>query len=764
MSTLKSALRFPQRGPPPSAELPPVPFDLCTPTPQPRQLTSRFSAETLIVKSPPLLQRMRKYTQDHSPPTSPLRSSRLGHAASASESRINILNTADMIGDEGSSEQEVLSPRATKAASGGGHWGVGAAREVFEALGGKRHGRSGSGQSGKSVGSTRERPSSPTRQRASRSFSSPSGSVSPKGLSPPPRPRRVGPTPPKRAPLPAPRTVSPTPSTSKLVDLPPRSDSRNACAPPKLAQLYQAPRPHSPPSVSVPPLNIQHRTPPTRPSPPPPTPFRALLVHPPSTRVVRSKSFGSLLVNVNVGGNSYRTSMETLTRPDRGAGKLGEFVEAVVEEVKAEAERKEQETAQRTADSRHDSSLYPSSDDGESILNPSHFAMSPYPSPFPFMRYDDPLAADADLSLDLDLDRIPISPTSPIDPHAQKLFLPLPPFAAPPPPLANKQQGQLVHSPTPRMRIKSVHPDIVPSPTTPRPTRPTSLDSTCSSRRADEDDADRRDLSARLDLSRTSSLEINPFERALGPFFEVLHGQRTESDFTGSPTSGGSTSPTSVERESMGVPIDIGEHTLEDQSRSTLLGVPRGSVRRTKGRKVSREQAPEVPKLKLMPEETETGSRPPSLSHSLSTDEEGATRVDKEDEEGAGFEVFLDRAGETFGAVLHWLRDGVLPSSLSLPHSTASRLSSTPDIDSTVLSLLSLQPSSAITLLSSLRTLSDEATWLGMEKLAAACEVERERVVEVVKWLEEERRRTVASEEREKRMEVMKEREKAGWI
>jgi hypothetical protein len=283
---------------------------------------------------------------------------------------------------------------------------------------------------------------------------------------------------------------------------------------------------------------------------------------------------------------------------------------------------------------------------------------------------------------------------------------------------------------------------------------------------SDEDDASDDDeedtLSRRLHLSHTS--ELNPFERALGPFFEVLQGQSRAAE---------SETATVVERESMGVPIDIGVRTEEDKSRSTLLGVPRGSIRsKPRGpRKMKRGEVPEVPSLLVVEEggsEQTAGSRPPSLSMSLSTDEDEASKqLEIVLEEEKEFSVFLDRSGEVYGAILSFLRDGILPPSLALPppnSSSTAGTTSSPNVDASLLSLFALHPPSAIALFASLRALSNEASWLGMDSLVAACEVEREKLVEVVAWLQEARRTERKVEERGRRVEVMKGREKAGWI
>lgn len=259
--------------------------------------------------------------------------------------------------------------------------------DAFEVARG--HGRNKSGEStmsgGSGGGGLRFRKdgsstSSPPRDRISRSFSSPS---------PPPRPSRAIPPPPVPSvplprlpkstlrptfipPVPMARTISPIPT---LVDLPPRSDSRNDVFG---GRSITPSRAQTPPTVA--PLSIRR---PSTPAPPPP-PFRALLLRAPTPFAVRTKAPGSLLVELDVGGTKFVTSVETLVRGGRG-GKLGEFVEAVVEEVREKGRREEM-----TRGGRQESgdSMYPPSeaetDDEDSLLDSSHFALSPFPSPFPF--------------------------------------------------------------------------------------------------------------------------------------------------------------------------------------------------------------------------------------------------------------------------------------------------------------------------------------------------------------------------------------------
>lgn len=247
--------------------------------------------------------------------------------------------------------------------------------------------------------------------------------------------------------------------------------------------------------------------------------------------------------------------------------------------------------------------------------------------------------------------------------------------------------------------------------------------------------------------------EINPFERVLSPYFDILRGQSFSEP---------NTIPPSPARDSTGVPVDIGTTTEEDRSRSTLLGVPRG-LGRAKG---PREMRPPVPLL-VHPRQS-LGSRPPSLSMSLSSDDDERNSVlvkgrEEVDDSESMMEVFLDRDSAAFSAVLTFLRDGHLPLSHALPSSDSENTKS-PNVDPTTLSLYRLHPPSALTLLASLRALRMEAMWLGLTDLLEVCEKEREKVIEMVRWIEEEKRLDREEDERKRRADIMKGREKAGWI
>ncbi|BGO93291.1 hypothetical protein NBRC10512_006205 [Rhodotorula toruloides] len=456
MSTLKAALRFPPAYPPPP---PPPP-----PEPQHRTLTSRFSADTLIIKSPPRpFQRIfTSANSSPSPPASPLaaatkryhrrmsstakRHDADGDRRSASDDAETRSRRRPSLEDQQRRPRRSHSASRSRTASSGSTTAAeklaGAAKEVIEKLALRRpgHARQRSGASEASVetlASGRSRP---------RSTSSPS----------------PGPVRPGRVPE---RPASPP---FKLVDLPPRSDSRNAAvadvkphdahvpAPPSLASsasngahpgrlpalaasrprpkripphlpLHQ--RPTSPPSPSIPPL---------RPAPSQitldshSTAFKAMLVKPPTFAAILTKSASELLVRIDIGGQStYATTVETLLATRDGgnavSGRLGEFVESILDDVRRTgaklARLAEQPPRVRGATTEVDVSVkhldiparIPTDDESSasSISRTPSFAPSPLPaSPFPFA--DDCFASDTAGDIVFSGGEDPASPIDPL--------------------------------------------------------------------------------------------------------------------------------------------------------------------------------------------------------------------------------------------------------------------------------------------------------------------------------------------------------------
>lgn len=514
----------------------------------------------------------------------------------------------------------------------------------------------------------------------------------------PPRPTRAIPSPP--CPTPAePRTISPTPACIARADLPPRSDSRNGFIPISaianlIASQVKSPvepvvdsqpvRPLAPPPADAP---LLPRPSVSAPTPPITGQFRATLVQGPSSASTE-KPRDSILVVLNVGGQSFTTTAETLVR-DRRGGNLGSFVEAAIERVR-----------ERKGSPSRLGPIYPASsrirEDGDSLLSATHFDLSPAGSPFPFASYE-----SSDESSPAEEITIPTSPTSPIDPFARRMFFraPLPSLSIP-----SGQHPQLVSSPLPHLRITSVVPTICPTPSphnaSPAPPRRPS------SHASDADD----------EAPWAPLHDLDPFENALGPFFKVLKDQSREE--------------TGPDGAQVVLPGDA-------STGSSLLAVPRAKV----------------PKVAIA--RSEPASRPPSLSMSISTDEDIAPAPPAPT---APFEVFLDRASEPYAAVLAFLRDGQLPPELALPRSK------TGGVDPTTLALLALHPPLAFERLMALRTLKDEAEWLALDDLEGACERESQRVVKVVLWMEERKRKEGIEDERKKRAEAMGSRGKAGWI
>lgn len=511
MTTLKSALRFPPSHSSPHPPPPPIPAA----PPNQHSLTSRFSAETLIVKSPPgarTIQRFFSAATSHSPPSSPsfrrsqsfsasTSTPRPKHSPSASESRINVSSPRHYESDiepwsrTSLDEAEVLrSPTVGKVpgrgrdmsgASSGGAIGAGrdklagAAKEMMELLARKKsgHGRKGSDHS--------HRSSTSGRSRESRSLSSPTRPSIDLVPTKPSKPKRQVPDKPRSSEE-SERSAKPN---HKIFDLPPRSDSRNACtnttlSPPPLRPPPAPPvsstgspskaskptlRPNSPPSISIPPLHPRSRplviaavAAKTDESLPP---FKAMILSAPSREQLVAQEPGEVILEISVGGSSHTTTVETLAK--YGGGKLAEYIDSALGDIRRSAPQYARNTLENK---RPDFLKLPSSnhDEGDESgsnfsISPSHFEVSPHPSPFPFMRYS---SSKSDIDFDNpDLYSEDNDCSSPIDPLAPQLFLPMSSFMPPPPPLRLEldrlpasKQVKVVASPRLDAKHLSVHP------------------------------------------------------------------------------------------------------------------------------------------------------------------------------------------------------------------------------------------------------------------------------------------------------------------
>ncbi|GAA5984500.1 hypothetical protein JCM5350_004737 [Sporobolomyces pararoseus] len=836
MDNLKSALRFPH--PPPPLPPPPIPQ---------HNLSSRFSTETLVVRSPPHAKSIQRFfssnSSAHSPPRSPAtrrsfssssppktNSIRPKHSPSASESYISIPSPRLYDPEVAPwtrislDEAEVLrSPTVTKGRgewareiSGAGSGGAigaskdklaGAAKEVMELLARKRqgigHGRKGSAENS----SISPRPKSP------RKDSVPSSSADRTNQSLNDRENGFE----KGA-----GRGNDQSSSRKLVDLPPRSDSRNAITttiasstphqasslpvsstPQQTKPLKSTLRPNSPPSISIPPLHPQPRLPAN------PLPskddhyhslpsFEGLVLSKPTREEVENRKSNEILVEIDVGGSLHTTTVENLVRDGRG-GKLGSLVETTIRTIKSEGKGLNLAKEEKGGYLQLPNLQLDADDDGHnsgSSLNVtlSHFVVSPNPSPFPFMHnLDEANGVNEEGGNDC---------CSPIDPLAPQLFLSMPSFAPPPPPLRldldplpTSHQVNVVASPAFNSKHLSVYPlistnsppppsPISPSPPTPTPRRMSVLPSPRSFSYHDlppspNELAARRALAKRLHLS-TGSFGFTCRQEAGGetfgsdlePFFQVLRSQayrttspESPSDLFNSQGGEGADLPTDVQESS----------TTEDSSQQGRIVF---------GSCLKRLHSVKTKSIDSFPQEEESQSsstssrnrRPPSLTRSESTAlTESSEYPPSEFLTSATsvtpvprLRIFLDRSdvtlpsglGTIYSTLLAFLRERALPPFLTLPSPEDPTL----QIDPTTLSILLVQPALAFGQLAALRTIANEAKWLEIDELIKACDVEQQRWVGALRIVDVERVRQKGFMQGRGVVDIRKKRELEGWI
>ncbi|GAA5956156.1 hypothetical protein JCM3765_005475 [Sporobolomyces pararoseus] len=830
MDNLKSALRFPH--PPPPLPPPPIPQ---------HNLSSRFSAETLVVRSPPGAKSIQRFfsssTSSHSPPRSPstrrsfsssppkTTSNRPKHSPSASESYISIPSPRLYDPEVAPwtrislDEAEVLrSPTLVKGkgwvreisgATPGGAIGAGkdklagAAKEMMELLARKRqgigHGRKGSAENT----SISPRPKSPRKDSSSSSNHETKKQTlnrSTSGLS-------------KGA-----AGDDEQSSSRKLVDLPPRFDSRNAIAatftssiPPRASPLLAAStlqrtqppkstlRPNSPPSISIPPL---HPHPRFAVNPPPSEnnhslrPFEGLVLSKPLREDLENRNSNEILVEIDIGGSLHTTTVENLVK-DRRGGQIASLIETTIRAIKGEERGANGGEGEKRGYLQLPNFQFDDEDDvhdsGSSLnVTPSHFEVSPNPSPFPFMHnLRDANNADEDEGNDC---------CSPIDPLAPQLFLSMPSFAPPPPPLRldldplpASHQVNLVASPAFDSKHLSIYPTISsnsppppspasPSPPTPTPRRMSVLPSPRCFSYLDlppspNELAARRALAKRLHLS-TGSFGITCRQDEGGetfvgpdlePFFQVLRNQAYETTSPESPSNS-----FEDERGEVGeFPTDVQDSsTSEDRSQQGRI-VFGSCLKRLNSVKANSIDSPQEEEESQSFSSSSRNHRPPSLTRSESTaqtesSEYPSSELPSISTPAPRLRIFLDRSdvtlpsglGTTYSTLLAFLRDGVLPPFLTLPSPEDQTLK----IDPTTLSILLVQPALAFGQLAALRTVANEAKWLKIDPLIKACEKEKQRWVEALRIVEFERVRQKGFMQERGVVDIKKKRELEGWI
>ncbi|GAA5934292.1 uncharacterized protein JCM15063_004530 [Sporobolomyces koalae] len=763
MAHLKSALRFPH-PPPPTPPSPPPAHDL----------RSRFSAETLAAaKSPPGANPLQRFfspsasTTSHSAPQSPVLertcSTRSKPSPRASESFLSFASPKiydSAIDPWGRKSLDALPEELGRTCldapvepRAGGHIALGmdklaeVAKEVAELI--ARKANAGKHARAESAGSAHSAiPGRPIK------------------LVSPPRPT-------------VDRFASAASNKNhRLIEVPPRSDSKGALTKPVATRQAGAPtptpfpqgkhskptlRPNSPPSISIPPLFPQMR-PIAKQSleaeHSPLAPFKALLLSGPSRVDVASREFDELLVTIDVGGTIHTTTGRNLV-----GNKLGDFIAG------APTDHSAADCALLDKGSSYSRPMVPNS-----TKSASGHGTSPSSSPFPFMRCN-----NAGTDIDPDLATLQHDCSSPGDPLEPQSFFPMPTFALPPPPLGLEldplpasRQVHVVPSPHLQFKHLSVHPSIVSSspssPLTPVArqgvSRKMSLPS--SSRSFSYHDtvpspnelAARRALAKRLHLS-TGSLESKfPLDVTLEPFFEVLRDQAFESICPQTRRfSSNSTSSRSPENGEAQRNFSLPGTSLSEITPPNNVD-PGFAARAEKSNHHFSEVFPSADLSEATP--SLTSSESTAATDSAYSSKRTSTNV-------ARISIFLDRTdtvlpsgfGSTYSVVFAFLRDGALPPHLFVP-SNPHRAAKEPD--ATTLAILVTQPSLAFVQIAALRTVEKEARWLDIVPLVRACELERQRWVRALEMSTSSRQPVEVKGLRRRKESIMQERRLEGWI
>ncbi|GEM10167.1 hypothetical protein Rt10032_c10g4184 [Rhodotorula toruloides] len=495
-----------------------------------------------------------------------------------------------------------------------------------------------------------------------------------------------------------------------------------------------------------------------------------MLVKSPTLAAVTTRAANELLVRIDIGGQStFTTTVETLlTAHDEGSvpsGKLGEFVESILDEVRRDLARDDEQPSPSQVSARH--LVVPAllhSDDDSRISSMSRApSFAPWPilrSPFPFADNCAPGEAAGGVVFHGAED-----PTSPIDPLVSTAAAVLTaknilsasrcaggvraPILSPALEPCDVERVCVVESHTAVAgRHKSIRPDlghmfsVGPAASSPLPFVVSST-------------------GARFDDCATFGFS-DALQGGLGPFFDVVSGQAHESVALFSRPSwpvDSSPSPSSPVTGAM-IPVpDVNvplQHVVErksldygftDETLEDIVALSAG--RELHGPSTASNSDARKPSLCA---NEPAGLKQAMVSEDLTAPRCPAPPVSLDD---STMHIFLDRtdaalssathnsdldtsaplqAGDsTYSCLLTFFRTARLPPSLVLPRETSTNGS--PDVDPLYLSLFSLHPSTLFALATSLRTVAAEARWLGCPAVQAACEVERKRVQRVVDWL-----------------------------
>ncbi|KAK4050986.1 hypothetical protein OIV83_003115 [Microbotryomycetes sp. JL201] len=508
------------------------------------------------------------------------------------------------------------------------------------------------------------------------------------------------------------------------------------------------------PAVGVP-ENLRKR--------PKPPLFKPLLVCPPASFDVLNRSDASLLVKLDVGGTTFSTTAGTLTIGEaERTGKLGKFVKEVVEEARQKAKAQKELESVYQAFSRH--TLLLSDDENEALPMPAARRVKPEKSMtsipvLPTWTTMAPTKSD-------DFERLGPVTIETLSPSMTRLF------QFPKPPL-------LVPSPQPDHRIKSLVPSLVSPREVPSSTQESPNFVKCT---LSPTDVLSPAFVNRLTQTPTTA---EPFDKALGPFFQALklkqqreqqqkrpdafpakmHVKNRVENVVKRQTSVGSTQSARIHRKT------------SLSKRFQLALPPTGPQRRAQRRQaryrklqihVQQQRGLQSPKDELKDQVASSDCVPSLTSGSTccssplaASDDQGISvrEADSGDEPARTFTIFLDRDSTPYPAILSFLRDGHLPPTFKL-FSSASSLDE-------ISILLRMNPLIGFEMVADLTRIIHEAQWLGMTRLVTVCVEEQKNILSLLSRIEVGRQGASPLNQRdddEQRRAIMRQRAEAGWI
>ncbi|KAK4051712.1 hypothetical protein OIO90_004662 [Microbotryomycetes sp. JL221] len=584
---------------------------------------------------------------------------------------------------------------------------------------------------------------------------------------------------------------------TKLLVIPPRSDSRNACHPPTRSSNYikqQTQASRNVDGLDLETKSLGHGN--RRPRPAPlnlaklsTSTFKALLIQEPSLFNVLNQTQASHVVKLDVGGTIFTTTVATLVSTGcqhdvNTKTHLGQFVTDVLDQVKNKG--KTELDSITNAFSRHslllDDTLsarletspleqhQADSQDVEKLSFTPNWLTSPSTS-----------VTSPDVGLDPnDFIQIGIQ-NSPLDSTTRLFQFPKPPVT-------------FIPSPNSDLKIHSAVASIIPL-------SPLSLNSNHSSNVVSPTLIQQRLIETASSSLKFSSMtnqrnvkqqqQQQPFERALGPFFEALKlEQERKLDQLGS--SSFKTHHTKPQRKTFTSPVstkqrsNIPTHLKRKQSigstqtinfikrknstkmkKFKLSKPPTGQERRIERRRAKfRKAHVNVSTFSLFQQNDEnlfeTMKQISKQTLSCNSSETSKTRIDSPLSKQtfsscSTFSIFLDRDSTCYSIILSFLREGCLPINLRFD-----------ETDQDMLTLFQLDVCIGYQMLTKLRLVQEEAKWLGIDSLVQICQSQQQSLLKKLNQLNTTMVQgcvcqTKLDQQDQKKL-LMKQRALAGWI